>query len=392
MNILLVHPHDIHSPQEPWTIRIKKISAELAKKGHRVRLVYFPLDSRLAHKREVLDDKIELIALDRRLGVFSIFRNISRMTKIAKWADIIHFQKCYYYAVLPSLIAACLNNKPIHYDWDDWETKIFYYSNPKQKVVGEFLNIFERLIPEVVDTLSFSSKRIRELSLSRGALAENIFPAPVGADLEKFNSGQNYWGRIRKKHGISNQIVLYVGQLHGGQYAELFIQSARLITEKRQDVTFIIVGDGYRAHELKELVYNLDLARYFIFTGSVPHEEVPYYINDADVCVACFEDNDITRCKSPLKLVEYLACGKAIVASNVGEVRNIIGGVGLLTEPGNFQSLAEGISTLLNDKNLRERLSVQAKQRAERKYNWSITTDNILSAYHKALSSYKKWK
>lgn len=382
MNILMIHPHDIYSLSEPWTVRVKNIAYEFIKNGHSVKLVYFPLNARHANNK-FLDNGIEIISLDRRFGAIRLLRNIVHMIRLADWSDIIHFQKCYYYVTLPALIGGWLRNKPIHYDWDDWEAKIFYYSNPRQFVVGEFINIFEKLIPKVVDTVSVSSEQIHRLCLKRGVPAENIFSAPVGADLQQFRPDLNSPGTIRRKYNINNNLILYLGQLHGGQYAELFIKASHIILEKRQDITFMIVGDGYRLGELRDLARRLNVDNYFIFTGSVAHGEIPSYINDADICVACFEENDITRCKSPLKIVEYSACGKAIVASNVGEVRRMLGGVAILVEPGNFNSLAEGILRLLFDKNLRDRLGRFARHRAETKYNWSKTASNLLTAYKK---------
>jgi len=382
MNILMMHPHDLYSPSEPWTIRIKNIAYEFIKKGHSVKLVYFPLDGKNVN-RKMLDNGIQIIALSRRLGTFILLRNIREIVRLAEWSDIIHFQKCYYYAALPALIAAWIKNKPVHYDWDDWETKIFYYSNPKQRIVGEFLNIFEKLIPKIVDTVSVSSGHLRRACLRLGGPPENIFPAPVGADLQRFRPNESLLGKVKKKYNINNNLVLYLGQLHGGQYAELFIKAAHIVLNHRGDVNFMIVGDGYRAMELKELAVRENVDNFFIFTGHVPHEEVPDYITDADICVACFEDNDITRCKSPLKIVEYMAMGKAVVASNVGEVRNMLGGVGILVKPGDAYSLAQGVLRLLDNRALGLNLGKFARQRAEKKYNWSKTASNLLTAYKK---------
>jgi len=238
----------------------------------------------------------------------------------------------------------------------------------------------------VVDTVSVSSKRIRELCLSRGVVEENIFPAHVGADLDRFRPDLGRKGDIKRKYGVNGYLVLYLGQLHGAQYAELFIKSVKIIAGYRQDITFMVVGDGYRAAELKDISKALNVEKHLIFTGSINHDEVPYYINDADICVASFEENNITLCKSPLKIVEYLACGKPIVASNVGEVRNMVGGVGILVEPGDVDSLAKGISFLLDDKNLRESFSKLARARAEKKYNWETTAVSLLSAYKLCLA------
>ncbi|MCK4916635.1 MAG: glycosyltransferase [Candidatus Omnitrophica bacterium] len=388
MNILMIHPHDIYSQSEPWTIRIKRIAAEFIKKGHSVKLVYFPEDKKNAYKRDV-ENNIEIFSMNRIVSSFVFFRNIINIVKLAQECDIIHFQKCHYTASLPALIAAFICDKPIHYDWDDWETKIFYYSNPHQKFVGEFINMFEKLIPQVVDTVSVSSSYINDLCVKRGVNPENIFFAPVGADVRKSENNSHNNEKIREKYGVFNKLVLYVGQLHGGQYAELFVKAAHIVVESGFDATFMILGDGYRLSELKRLAVKLNIESRCIFPGAVKHKIVSEYILAADVCAACFEDNEITRCKSPLKIVEYLACGKPIVASNVGEVRNMVGGVGVLVEPGSSKLLAHGIMNLLKNDTLRENLSEWGKERISRKYNWEATANSIFKAYERGLKKNK---
>ena len=99
--------------------------------------------------------------------------------------------------------------------------------------------------------------------------------------------------------------------------------------------------------------------------------------------MACFEKNDITECKSPLKIVEYLASGKPIVASDVGEVSRMLGESGILAEPGSASSLAKGIERLLMDEGLRGELSKRARMQAETKYNWPDTANSLLRAYQR---------
>jgi glycosyltransferase involved in cell wall biosynthesis len=381
MNILMIHPHDIYSSSEPWTTRIKSLAFHLSKKGNAIKLIYFPLDSGNANK-SFMDNGFQAIALSRKLGFCTLINNIVKVIKYSGWADVIHFQKYYYYAMLPALIAGWLRNKPVHYDWDDWETKIFYYSNPRQYIIGEFINMLEKIIPKAVNTVSVSSKQLKRLCIESGVPEKNIFYAPVGADLKKFMPNIKSDGAVRKRYNIKNILVLYSGQLHGGQYAEIFIRAACLVVKQASSITFMIVGDGYRLRELKDLAEREGLNGSMIFTGSVPHECMPDYINSADICVACFEDNDITRCKSPLKVAEYLACGKAIVASDITEVRRMIGNAGLLVVPGDHEFLAEGILKLIGDNKLRKRMERLARIQAETSYSWEFTASSLLRAYN----------
>ena len=100
-----------------------------------------------------------------------------------------------------------------------------------------------------------------------------------------------------------------------------------------------------------------------------------------DVCVASFEDNEVTRCKSPLKLAEYMACGKAIVASDVGEVRAMLDGAGLIVPQGDKAALAEGILRLLKDEALRLDVGRRARKRAEEYFSWQRAAETLLAVY-----------
>ncbi len=389
MNILMVHPHDIFSPLEPWTIRIVSLAREFAKKGHSVKLVYFPLEG--GDLQPVgLEPRIVAIPFCRRLGPWVLLRNIVRMTFLARHSDLVHFQKCFYHAALPAVVAARVAGKPLHYDWDDWELKIFEVSTVPgflRGLVMKLIGFLEGALPCISDTVSVASKRLECEARKLGVHKEVIFEAHVGADTSRFRpeiSGE----RVREKYGIAKPIVLYLGQLHGGQYVELFIEAASILTgELGCDAAFMIVGDGYRAQELKKLGASMGLDGRLIFTGSVPHDDVPEYIASADVCVACFQDNPVTACKSPLKIVEYLALGKAIVASNVGEVPNMLSGCGVIVPPGQAMPLAKAVANLLSNNQLRRELGWSARRMAETEYNWTVTANNLLRAYKKGKGS-----
>jgi glycosyltransferase involved in cell wall biosynthesis len=386
MKILLVHPHDVYSRAEPWTVRIVYLAREFIQKGHEVKLAYFPLEGR-AGRSSALAEGIETIPFSRRHGPHILLENIIRMSRYARWADVVHVQKCFYHAAVPAFMASFWAGKPLHYDWDDWEVKIYEASTQPGFITNAiriFLQILESCIPKIADTVSVASARLRIECLRLIGDSARIFDAPVGADLKRFNSTVS-GSVIRQKYGIKNKLVLYLGQLHGGQYVELFIRAAqKLVSEGGNDATFMIVGDGYLARELRKLSSFLGLDGELIFAGAVSHDLVPQYVAAADVCVACFEENEVTLCKSPLKVVEYLASGKAIVASNVGEVPRMLKDAGILTKPGDIESLSQGIARLLQDESLKKKLEILARERAEKEYNWTQTAGNILNAYNKA--------
>ena len=382
MKILMVHPHDIYLTSEPWTIRIKKIAEEFVKLGHAVKLVYFPLhqDRTFEQVEENRAAGYQTIAYER--SRWHLWHNTIKMCRLARWADIVHFQKCFPYAALPSLFAARLCGKPVHYDWDDWEYQI-YNHYPPSRVIGWYLNTLERRLPGVVDTISVASANLHQVCVRLGFDPQRIFDSHVGADLAEFSPQIDGRG-IRKKFNIHGPIVIYLGQLHSGQYVDLYIEAARVLRDS--EACFLIIGGGYDLQRCIQVAGDLVAIGKVIFTGFVGRHEVARYLAAADIAVACFEDNQLTRSKSPLKIAEYMAAGKAIVASKVGEVERMLGGAGLLVPPGDSRALADGIARLLNDRNLRAAMAGKARKRAEEKYNWQTPALNILQAYRLALS------
>ena len=394
MNILMLHPHDIYSAAEPWTIRIKSLAREFTRCGHRVSLAYFPVDIDRYCEGFWEEDGIKIIPLNRSPGLRTFFVNIKKIFKLAEKADIVHFQKCHHYSAIPAIIGAYIKGKSLHYDWDDWETKIWFESNKwlfhshrgyfHTQWMGFFLKILERFLPELADTISVSSQQLKDLCLSWGIDEKRIYKTPVGADLERFKPGLDC-AHLRVKYNLDKKkVILYLGQLHAGQYVELFFRAANVVLRECPGTIFVVIGEGVQLSRLRKFAVDLGIEYNVLFTGAVPHNKVPNYLSLAEVCVACFEDNDITRCKSPLKIAEYLASGKAIVASNVGEVKNMIGGAGLLVEPGNYKEISQGVIKLLNDDSLRLEMGRRARKKAEN--NWAETASNLLSAYEYVLS------
>ena len=338
MNILMLHPHDIYSNSEPWTVRITYLAEEFVKRGHNVRLIYHLIDSRVSLEEATARQEYPFTTIPAYRHQLALVAKMRSVTQFARWADVIHFQKCFPHVSIPAIWAGYRLGKPVHYDWDDWEFGIYNYS-PMNRIVGYTIDAFEKALPKMVDSVSVASQSLREYALRLGVPEQRIFEAHVGADLQRFRPDID-GSSVRTKHHINGPVVLYLGQLHGAQYLELFLNASAMISKERPDVTFMVVGGGDRFGELFQLTEELKIANKVVFTGSIDHDEIPLYIAAADVAVACFEDTPQTRTKSPLKIVEYMAMGQAVVASKMGEVPAMMGDAGILVEPGKADLIA----------------------------------------------------
>ncbi len=387
MKIMMVHPHDIYHDLEPWTVRITYLAQELVRAGHEVQLIYHLFNPKQKLRDAVKKQDFPFRTIPFHRDPRRLFHNCYRMNRIAHWSDVVHFQKCSNYAAVPAAMAAYFQRKPLHYDWDDWEQAIFEKDNHNPIGSWVYFKQMEKHLLKVVNTVSVASKGLQELAGKWKFPGERTFFIPVGADMDVFSPNID-GNEVRRLYKIDKRIVLYQGQLSGSNYVHLFLEAVRRVLANRDDIQVVIVGGGDKLKHAKEVSAELSINDKVLFTNTVPHHMVPQFIAAADVVVATFENNSQVMCKSPLKVVEYMASGKAIVASRVGGVPDMIGDCGILTEPENVSELALGIEKLLDDDSLRIRLGKQARIRAKRKLSWQNSAQVLLQAFHCAIRHY----
>ena len=179
----------------------------------------------------------------------------------------------------------------------------------------------------------------------------------------------------------SKKYVCFVGHLAAWQGVEFLIHASPLILEKCPDARFLVVGDGVMKDKLLEITSGLGLSDKFTFTGRIPYERVPLYINAADVCVAPFiKERNSKIGLSALKTYEYLACGKPIVASSIPGVKDLIefSGGGISVTPENPEELAAAVVRLLSDENTRAVMGEKGRRYVVENHSWDGVARKIL--------------
>ncbi|MCD4822859.1 MAG: glycosyltransferase family 4 protein [Methanococcoides sp.] len=185
------------------------------------------------------------------------------------------------------------------------------------------------------------------------------------------------------KKGIkeSSNVIVWEGYCYPWQGVEFLIKASSLILERFPNTVFLIVGDGEMLSSWKKLVHDLNLESEFVFTASVPYDEVCSYINIADVCVCPEindERNDVTG-GSSLKLFEYLACNKPVVIGNLKGNMKIVSqsGTGLIVDAQNTVELSDAIVKLLGDKNNSVEMGIRGRDFILKKYSWSKLSQDV---------------
>ncbi|MGC9326696.1 MAG: glycosyltransferase family 4 protein [Candidatus Hinthialibacter sp.] len=389
MKILILQRFDLSSVS--CARRVLCQTKELLQRGHEVLLCDFPHEIR----RNAIPALINLekmgavvIPLDRRVHQYS--RNLWKLRTIQPQPDIIHLWKAYPDASLPAIALSTIKHIPLHYDWDDWETGIAAELTGSP-LAGWIAGRWDRLLPQICDTMTVASRFLRRRALAWNARPDRLWDAPVGADLEKFTP-RPCDDNLLKKLGLEKPILVYSGQLEVASYAEQAVDALQVVLHEIPTASLLILGGGRNLHLIKKRVSELRLTQNVVFTDYIPADDIPRYLSLADVALAPFAENDVTRAKSPLKIAEYMAMGLPIAASDVGDVK-IMAGEACATSPcGDTRKMAYNVINILRSKDLQQKMSLAGKKQAQAIYNWKSHTDTLETAYHTAIQSLPSFK
>lgn len=198
-----------------------------------------------------------------------------------------------------------------------------------------------------------------------------VFPNAV--DVEKFRPDPAARAATRKSLDLeTNPIILFLGNFFHWHDVPTLLDAFALALKSHPNVRLVLVGDGEYRSAMEERAAGLGLSHAVRFTGIVPHPEVPKYLAAADIAVVPYPPMQQKLWLSPLKLFEYMASGKTVIASAVGQINQVICDRenGLLVPPGDVAALASALDALLRDDTLRNALGEQARRDAAAKYSW----------------------
>jgi glycosyltransferase involved in cell wall biosynthesis len=186
-------------------------------------------------------------------------------------------------------------------------------------------------------------------------------------------------------------VLLYIGTFADWQGLEVVIKALPKVLEK-QAIRLHIVGRG-RSRQRKLLlkqIRKLGVEESVMIQPAVSHHEVPALIAESDICVAPLglNDRNVTQGACPIKVLEYMASSRPLIASNMPIVRELVREDvdALLFSPNDPEDLARQVLTLLNDYELSKRLADSATARALTKFTWHQAQKKLLKVYDKLLA------
>jgi glycosyltransferase involved in cell wall biosynthesis len=178
--------------------------------------------------------------------------------------------------------------------------------------------------------------------------------------------------------------LVYLGTINKQDGVSELLKAINLLIFKYnvKEVFCKIIGDGESIDELKEEAKQLNIDNHIEFTGYIYKREIiKKLLQEADVCIEPAPDNEVNRHSTFIKIMEYMAEGKPIVAFDLPETRFSAGEGAILTKPGDIEGFALNIKKLLEEEELRKELGRKGYERVSKELNWPNSVKNLLKAY-----------
>lgn len=323
------------------------IARYLAMRGNEVHIVT-PLDKGLP-ENSIMDGinihRIKTPDIQLIHGLFFIFRSYYLMKIINP--DILHSQSASTAGITCLFIKKMLK-KPF----------IIYFRGGDINDAGRFdLLVNKALLSSCDFALALTDDMKNKISIDKSKIAV----IPNGIDISRFNGIKKEAARMSLGISADDKVLLYAGSLRPEKGVSFLIKSVSIIKRDFPDIKLLIVGDGKDRYEMEKLSKELQLDCNIRFVGRVKNEEVPQYFILSDIFILASLMEGF-----PNVLLEAMAAGLPIICTNVCGLPEIVsdGKNGYLIDPCDPAAIAEKVSIILNDEELKKTISYNNKKKS----------------------------
>jgi glycosyltransferase involved in cell wall biosynthesis len=286
------------------------------------------------------------------------------------------------------VVAALETQRPLFLEYNGSEVWVGQHWDRVGRL--ELLKRYERLNLQAAARIFVVSDVERRNLEKRGIDPEKIVLSPNGVDTQVFHPGVG-GDDVRAEYGFkSDEVVIGFVGTFGPWHGVLVLAEAIKKLPQDLPLRFLFVGAGSQQTQVQQFLQSEVEKDRVIFTGPVNHGKVPALLDACDILVSPHVplSDGSEFFGSPTKLFEYMAMGKGIVASRLGQIGDVLAHeeTALLVEPGDVDALAAAIERLALSKELRAQLGTRAITVVAQKYTWRHNAQRVLDAYNSLAS------
>ena len=233
------------------------------------------------------------------------------------------------------------------------------------------------------DLVISTNESYRQVALTRGRVPpDRVLVVRSGPSRERFATVRAVDPALKRGRCY---LVAYLGVMAPQDGVDHLLRAAQVLVHERgrRDITFTLMGAGDSFEGLKALARELKLDEYVVFTGRIPDAEVEVTLATADVCVSPDPLNPLNDVSTMNKVLEYMACGRPVVAFDLREHRFSAGEGASYARPNSDEDLADHIARLLDDPEQRARMGTYNRQRFLDRMAWEHNAGELIRAYER---------
>ena len=234
-------------------------------------------------------------------------------------------------------------------------------------------NIFRNNLHAADSVICVSGQLKNHLVSNWDVPVEKVVVFANAVDIERFRPYPETRAETRAALKVGeNPLIIFVGSFYEWHDVSTLLDAFAQVSESHPEARLVLVGDGEQRQNMEQHVDDLGIRHVVQFTGLVARERIPRLMSTADIAAAPYPKLDHELWLSPLKLYEYMASGTVVVASEGGQIKEVIkdGRNGLLVAPGDVAAMSAALSGLIGNPELRAQLGQQARADVEQKNSW----------------------
>jgi len=257
------------------------------------------------------------------------------------------------------------NSKTVFFTWQNiYQNYKFPYS------------FFEKYTLKNADYAIAGNRDAKDILVRKGFENPIKILPQLGVDPEIFSRDES--SQLSKELGLKGFVIGFVGRLVRGKGILTLIKAA---SNLKDDFTLLLVGRGPLKPIIIEQARKQGIENKIVFVDTVPHHEVPKYLNCMDVLVLPSLTPPYYKEQFGHVLIEAMSCEVPVVGSTSGEIPNVIGEAGLVFEGGNTEQLTDKLSLLIEDEKYRTELAKKGRERVMEKYTWEKIAEETHAIY-----------
>ncbi|WP_319574721.1 glycosyltransferase family 4 protein [uncultured Desulfobacter sp.] len=220
------------------------------------------------------------------------------------------------------------------------------------------------------------STPLKEYLISKGVPAEKVVVIPNGVNIKTFYPKPASTTLIQSLGIRKDDVIIgFVGILRPWHGIDLLLDAFGMVHARYPNSKLMLVGDGPIRESIQNKARDMGLGNKLIITGRVPHDKVSDYVSLFTIAVS----PKATFYASPMKIPEYMAQQKAVVAPDTDNIKDLIvnGETGILFENDSAKSLAESLKEIISNQDMRSEIGNKAKLETAQRLNWQTTAKHV---------------